>query len=126
MAFVTCGKFQQSQEEQDKALEALKNGAISADESLLDKSNGDSAGKITVEKIKKAIAGDVAVAVKSNAGISGNGTKDSPLALNLGDSLSVGEDGKIDVSADNLKQALGTVRLVDASGNLVLGNILGA
>lgn len=126
MAFVTCGQFKQSQEEQDKALEALKNKAISADESLLDKSDGDSAGKITAEKIKKAIAGDVAVVVKSNAGISGNGTKDSPLALNLGDSLSVGEDGKLNVSADNLKQALGGVRLVDASGNLVLGKILGA
>lgn len=126
MTFVTCGQFKKSQDEQDKALEELGKGAISADESLLDKLGNGVAGKITAEKIKEAIAGDVAVAVKEGTGISGNGTKDSPLALNLGDSLSIGKDGKLDVSADNLKQALGNVRLVDASGNLVLGNMLGA
>lgn len=126
MTFVTCGQFKKSQDAQDKALDELVKGAISADESLLDKSGNGVAGKITVEKIKESIAGDVAVAVKEGAGISGNGTKDSPLALNLGDSLSIGKDGKLDVSADNLKQALGNVRLVDASGNLVLGNMLGA
>lgn len=129
MAFVTCGQFKQSQQEQDTKIAALEecckanaqtnqtqeeditnlkkgvanlaNQALSAEDALVDKSsNPQGGGKITVAKIKEAIGGDVKVAVKPNSGITGNGTAQSPLSLN-------------------------TVRLVDASGTVHLGNILG-
>lgn len=101
MAFVTCKQFNLSQEAQDKAFEELEGKTLSAEDSLLDKIGKQGGGKITVEKIKKVIAGDVQVGVKSGSGITGKGTKDEPLSLK-------------------------TVRLVDASGSVHLGNILGA
>lgn len=109
--------------ENKKAIDNLANSAITADSELLDESGGR--GKITVEKIKEAIKGDVEISVDPNSGITGNGTKDSPLGLKLDNSLSVGKDGSIGVSTDNLKEALGGVRLVDASGTVVLGKIQG-
>ncbi|OOF40872.1 hypothetical protein BKK47_02900 [Rodentibacter mrazii] len=114
MAFVTCSQFKTSQEEQDKK-------AISAEDSLLDKSSGEGGGKVTAEKIKEAIAGNVEVAVKDKSGIKGNGTKKSPLALNLGSSIKVSDEGKIEIIADKVAN----IRLVDASGTRVLGRIVG-
>lgn len=90
MAFVTCSQFKTSQEEQDERM-------ISAEDELLDKSSGVGGGKITVEKVKEAIAGDVEVAVKLGSGITGNGTKDNPLAINknsLASQLGSGDAGK--------------------------------
>ncbi|MCQ9120961.1 hypothetical protein BKG95_02375 [Rodentibacter pneumotropicus] len=114
MAFVTCSQFKTSQEEQDKK-------AISADDKLLDKSSGEGGGKVTIEKIKEAIAGDVEVAVKDKSGITGNGTEKAPLALNLGSSIKVSDEGKIEVDANRVAN----IRLVDASGTHVLGKIVG-
>lgn len=124
MAFLTCKQFKDSQEEQDKK-------SISAEDALLDKSSGEGGGKVTVEKIKQAIEGDVVVAVKPNSGISGDGSNSNPLALDftsadvgksllqalkdnglLGDGLDV-VDGKLVVK---------TVRSVDASGTILLGH----
>lgn len=114
MAFVTCSQFKTSQEAQD-------NAAIKVEVELLDcaenakgvtqpKGCEDSAqgGVITVEKIKDAIAGDVEVAVKSNSGITGNGTKESPLALNIGDGLTVSKDGKLTLEPIKAGKALGS------------------
>lgn len=114
MAFVTCSQFKTSQEAQD-------NAAIKVEVELLDcaenakgvtqpKGCEDSAqgGVITVEKIKDAIAGDVEVAVKSNSGITGNGTKESPLALNLGDGLKVDETGKVTLNPTETGKAVGS------------------
>lgn len=101
MAFVTCSQFNTSQEAQDKE-------AISAEDALLDKSSGEGGGKVTVEKIKAAIAGDVAVAVKPKSGITGNGTKESPLALNLGDGLKVDETGKVALNPTETGKAIGS------------------
>lgn len=115
MAFVTCSQFKVSQEEQDKK-------AISAEDLLLDKSSGVGGGKVTAEKIKEAIAGDVEVAVKEKSGITGNGTEKAPLALNLGSSMKVSDEGKVEVAADKVAN----IRLVDASGTRVLGRIVGA
>lgn len=127
MAFVTCQKFKQSQEAQDEAIkeqsqavEDLKKNAMTADDALLDKSDGNSGGKVTVENIKREIAGDVAVSVKANSGLTGNGTKANPLALNLGSSLTVGSNGKINVDTGNIAG----IRLVDAGGTVHLGNIV--
>ncbi len=114
MAFVTCSQFKTSQEEQDKK-------AISAEDSLLDKSSGEGGGKVTIEKIKEAIAGDVEVAVKDKSGITGKGSKSDPLTLNLGSSIKVSDEGKVEVVADNVAN----IRLVDASGTRVLGRIVG-
>lgn len=114
MAFVTCKQLKDFHAEQSK-------GNISAEESLLDKSSGQGGGKVTITKIKESIAGDVEIAVKNGSGISGNGTKDSPLTLNLGDSLRVGEDGKINVST----KGIATIRLVDAGGSVHLGSLVG-
>lgn len=115
MAFVTCSQFKQSQEEQDKKL-------ISAEEGLLDKSDEKGAGKVTVAKIKEAIAGDIVVSVTKNSGITGNGTKNNPLNLNLGDTLHTNKEGKIEVDLNQVAP----IRLVDASGTRVLGRIVGA
>lgn len=101
MAFVTCSQFETSQEAQDKE-------AISAEDALLDKSGGKGGGKVTVEKIKDAIAGDVAVAVKPNSGIIGNGTEESPLALNLGNGLKVDESGKVVLNPSETGKAVGS------------------
>lgn len=139
MAFVSCGQFKQSQEEQDKK-------AVAADDALLDKSSGVGAGKVTVEKIKDALAGDVEVSVKPNSGINGNGTKENPLALNLGDTLAVDTQGNIGVDVQNASNEIGkaiagdglefdektqtlkakTVRLMDASGTVHLANVIEA
>lgn len=108
MAFVTCAQFKSSQEAQDKEIKELKDSAISAEDTLLDLSSGEGGGKLTVEKIKEAIAGDVAVAVKPNSGITGNGTKERPLALNLGDSLKVDETGKIVLNPTEAGKAVGS------------------
>lgn len=123
MAFVTCSQFNRSQTEQDEKIAALS-GSISAEESLLDKSGGGS-GKVTAEKIKEAINGNISVTVQENSGIKGDGTQGSPLALNLGDSLAVDGDGKINIDAEKIKEALGVVRLVDASGAHHLANVIG-
>lgn len=137
MAFVTCGQFKESQEEQDK-------NAISAEAELLDKSSGVGAGKVTVKKIKEAVAGDVEVAVKQNSGISGDGTKDNPLNLKLDNSLAVNKEGKIGVSAEGASDVIGDqiagsglyydpktnklninlVRLMDASGTVHVANVV--
>lgn len=101
MAFVTCSQFKTSQESQDKK-------AISAEDTLLDKSSGEGGGKVTVEKIKAAIAGDVAIAVKPNSGITGNGTEESPLALNLGDGLKVDASGKVGLNPSETGKAVGS------------------
>ncbi len=101
MSFVTCKQFKDSQEEQNSK-------AISADDNLLDKSNGEGGGKVTVEKIKQAIAGDVSVAVKPNSGITGNGTKNQPLELNVGNGLKLGDDGKVTINPTETAAAIGS------------------
>ncbi|MEZ7766247.1 hypothetical protein O3795_02145 [Haemophilus parahaemolyticus] len=101
MSFVTCKQFKDSQEEQNSK-------AISADDDLLDKSNGEGGGKVTVEKIKQAIAGDVSVAVKPNSGITGNGTKNQPLELNVGNGLKLGDDGKVTINPTETAAAIGS------------------
>lgn len=101
MSFVTCKQFKDSQEEQNSK-------AISADDDLLDKSNGEGGGKVTVEKIKQAIAGDVSVAVKPNSGITGNGTKNQPLELNVGNGLKLGGDGKVTINPTETAAAIGS------------------
>ncbi|QLB20078.1 hypothetical protein A6B43_00255 [Vespertiliibacter pulmonis] len=93
MAFVTCEKFNRSQEEQDDKM-------ISAEDGLLDKSSGVGGGKLTVEKLKENLAGDVRISIVKNSGIKGSGTKRDPLSLNK-------------------------IRLVDASGKHALGYIIG-
>lgn len=119
MAFVTCKQLEESQEAQDTAFEQsqaaqdkkiieLASDAISAEDSLLDKSIGEGGGEVTVEKIKQAIAGDVSVAVKPNSGITGNGTQDSPLALSVGDGLTVTNNGKLKISPTEAGEAIGS------------------
>ncbi|MGX2956427.1 hypothetical protein ACWIYZ_04965 [Ursidibacter arcticus] len=160
MAFVTCGQHKKSQDAQDAEIEKLKKAdeaktqsikdlaenALSAEDALVDKSGAgaNGKGKITADKIKEAIGGDVAVTVKEKSGIAGNGTKSNPLALNLGDTLKVGEDGKVNVNTNGVGETIGeslagsgisfnketkkldvgTVRLVDASGTVVLGHLV--
>lgn len=86
MAFVTCSQFKSSQKEQNDEIEKLKKltgEMISADEELLDKSDKDhQAGKITVERIKKAI-GELSVVVDEASGLKGNGATENPLSFNL-------------------------------------------
>lgn len=114
MAFVTCGQHKTSQEAQDAKIKELQDNALTAEDALLDKNSSKGGGKITAEKIKEAIAGDVAVSVKENSGIKGNGTKADPLTLNLGDTLKVDEDGKL-----NLNPTAMTARIVDAAGRVI-------
>lgn len=113
MAFVTCSQFKTSQEEQDERM-------ISAEDELLDKSSGVGGGKVTVEKIKEAIAGDVEVAVKDNSGIKGDGSKSSPLRIVTGDGLKVDSNtGEIKLDVDKASQIISsktTVRIIDAFG----------
>lgn len=86
MAFVTCSQFKSSQKKQNDEIEKLKKltgEMISADEELLDKSDKDhQAGKITVERIKKAI-GELPVVVDEASGLKGNGATENPLSFNL-------------------------------------------
>lgn len=137
MAFVTCSQFKTSQEEQDKRM-------ISAEDELLDKSSRVDGGKVTVEKIKEAIGGDVAIAVKSKSGIAGNGTKKDPLYLNIGETLEVDDTGKLGIKTDKAAEEIGksiagnkltfndktkrldvtVFRLVDASGTHHLSNVV--
>ncbi|MDH2997187.1 hypothetical protein A1D22_05815 [Pasteurellaceae bacterium LFhippo2] len=144
MAFVTCHQHKKSQDEQNTRLDDLEKGALSAEDVFVDKTKGNGAGTITVQKVKDAIAGDVAVAVKPNSGITGNGTAKNPLALSLGDGLTVGKDGKlaldgakaasmtgeslagdgIEFNENTNKLDVKTVRLVDASGTVVLGHLV--
>ncbi|MFZ7198490.1 hypothetical protein [Avibacterium avium] len=132
MAFVTCKQFKDSQQEQDDK-------AVSAEDSLLDKSGGEGAGKVTVEKIKEAIAGDIAVSVKPNAGINGNGTEESPLALAPDETLKFNEEGKLGVDTEKVGGVIGnalagnglnfderskqlnvsTARIVNAAGTVI-------
>lgn len=121
MAFVTCEKFNRSQEEQDNEIKRLVEGAISADENLLDKSSGSGGGKVTVEKIKESLVGRVEISVKEKSGIIGDGTKSNPLSLNLGNSFRIDSKGKIEANVTNIAN----IRLVDASGNHILGHIIG-
>lgn len=111
MAFVTCSQFKTSQEEQDKRM-------ISAEDELLDKSSGVGGGKVTIEKIKEAIGGDVAVAVKEKSGISGDGTADNPLKLETGDGITIDPKtgkAKLDVEkAAKLIAGKASVRILDA------------
>lgn len=101
MAFVTCSQFKKSQEEQDKK-------AISADDELLDKSSGEGGGKVTIEKIKEAIAGDVEVAVKDKSGITGNGKKGDPLKLDLGDGLAFNDKGQVTLDPADAAKIVGS------------------
>ncbi|THA00484.1 hypothetical protein D3M79_04140 [Rodentibacter pneumotropicus] len=101
MAFVTCSQFKTSQEEQDKK-------AISAEDSLLDKSSGEGGGKVTIEKIKEAIAGDVEVAVKDKSGITGKGKKDDPLKLDLGEGLAVNDKGQVTLDPTEAAKIIGS------------------
>lgn len=137
MAFVTCSQFKTSQEEQDKRM-------ISAEDELLDKSSDVGGGKVTVEKIKEAIGGDVAVAVKPNSGITGDGTEQNPLGLTLGETLDVDDTGNLGVKTDKVAEEIGksiagnaltfndktkqldvtVFRLVDASGTHHLSNVV--
>lgn len=94
MAFVTCSQHRKSQDAQDEKIKSLENGAISAEDSLLDKTSGNVGGKITTGKIKEAIAGDVAIVLGGNAGIIGNGTHSDPLRLNLSDEFEL-HNGKL-------------------------------
>nr|DAH05748.1 MAG TPA: hypothetical protein [Caudoviricetes sp.] len=123
MSFVTCKQFKDSQDAQDKALDTAKTeqakalnnakeqiaqSAMKAEAALLDcadNANGvttsptclqnGKGGVISVAKIKQSIAGDVAVAVKPNSGITGNGTKNQPLGLNLSNDLTINTEGKL-------------------------------
>ena len=65
-------------------LKKVEDSRPTADDRLLDKSgsNGEN-GRITVEKIKEAIAGDVKVNVNPSTAITGNGSAASPLSLNI-------------------------------------------
>lgn len=121
MAFVTCEKFKHSQEEQDNEIKRLVEGAISAEDGLLDKSSGQGGGKVTVDKIKESLAGGVEISVKEKSGITGDGTKSNPLSLNLGNSFRIDSKGKIEANVTNIAN----IRLVDASGNHILGHIIG-
>ncbi|QLD33174.1 hypothetical protein [Mannheimia varigena] len=111
MALVTCSQFKTSQEEQD-------NRMISAEDELLDKSSGVGGGKVTVEKIKEAIAGDVAVAVKEKSGIKGDGTKENPLQLDTGDGITIDpKTGKAKLDIDKAAELISTkanIRILDA------------
>ncbi|OOH91859.1 hypothetical protein BMT54_01750 [Pasteurellaceae bacterium 15-036681] len=141
MAFVTCYQFKKSQEEQDARLDDLESGALSAESELVDKKDGESgAGTITVQKIKEAIAGDVAVAVKPDSGITGDGTAKNPLAIDTGNlatalgSKEAGlnllnalkDNGLLGDGLDvvNGKLIVKTVRVVDASGTMGLGHLV--
>ena len=123
MSFVTCKQFKDSQDAQDKALDTAKTeqekalnnakeqiaqSAMKAEAALLDcadNANGvttsptclqnGKGGVISVAKIKQSIAGDVAVAVKPNSGITGDGTKNQPLGLNLSNDLTINTEGKL-------------------------------
>lgn len=115
MAFVSCGQFKTSQEEQDKAIQKLKEElekkAISAEDELLDKSSSVGGGKVTVEKIKQAVAGDVEVSVTPRSGIIGNGTKASPLELKFGEDFALDNSGNLilnSVSPKSLGVSLST------------------
>lgn len=158
MAFVTCSQFKQSQAsqdekiktleeccenntqknaEQDTRLNDLESGALSAEDKLLDKQAGDGAGKITAEKIKAAIAGDVEVAVDKSSVITGKGTRREPLSLDpnalatkLGSASSganllkaLKDNGLLGDGLDvaNGKLIVKTTQFVDASGTVILG-----
>lgn len=145
MALVTCNQFKTSQEEQDSRLDDLENKTLSAESELVDKKEGESgAGTITVEKIKEAIGGDVAIAVKPKSGITGDGTKDNPLDLNLGETLEVDDTGKLGIKTEKAAEEIGeyiagnaltfndktkqldvtVFRLMDASGTHHLSNVV--
>ncbi|WP_315569522.1 hypothetical protein [Haemophilus parahaemolyticus] len=136
MSFVTCKQFKDSQDAQDKALDTAKTeqakalnnakeqiaqSAMKAEAALLDcadNANGvttspicpqnGKGGVISVAKIKQSIAGDVAVAVKPNSGITGNGTKNQPLELNVGNGLKLGDDGKVTINPTETAAAIGS------------------
>lgn len=147
--FVDCSKYSAEQGEQNRAIEniatkadvnaknialnsdaidELGNAAITAEDKLLDNSDGKGAGKITVEKIKDALSGKVKVKVKSDSGLTGDGTEGSELSLSTDTTLQV-TDGKLGISSDVLKELVGKslkkIKLVDASGKHTLGYILG-
>lgn len=105
------------------AIKELGDSALTADSSIVDTS-GDG-NKITVEKLKAALKGKVSITVDPTSGLTGDGTSESPLKLNLGDMLKVGTDGSIDINKSKISEALGGVNLVDASGTVVLGKIQG-
>lgn len=116
MAFVTCNQFKTSQEEQDKRM-------ISAEDELLDKSSGVGGGKVTIKKIKEAIAGDVEVAVKLGSGITGNGTKDNPLAIDknsLASQLGSSDAGKNLLKALKDNNLLGEGLDLNDEGQLIV------
>lgn len=105
------------------AIKELGDSALTADSSIVDTS-GDG-NKITVDKLKTALKGKVSVTVDPKSGLTGDGTSESPLNLNLGDTLKVGADGSININESKVSEALGGVNLVDASGTVVLGKIQG-
>lgn len=131
MAFVTCSQHKKSQDAQDEKIKELEKNALTAEGALVD------GNQVTVAKIKEAIAGDVEVSVKPNSGIKGKGTKADPLALNLGDTLTLGEDGKLNANIEQpevgeslvgngltyderTKQLnVKTARIVDAAGRVI-------
>lgn len=149
--FVDCGKYSKDQAEvnnrldlldkccsdnnkknteQDAELKRIKDTAISADDRLLDKTGAVGGGKITLEKIKESIAGDVTIAVKPNSGLTGNGSKASPLGLNLGDKLIINSSGKLDINPNippetmtNIKHANYNIGMHYFTGSA--GNTLG-
>lgn len=133
--FVDCSKYSKDQEALDKRIDTLdeccKNNskkntdqdvqikklgdaATTADGALLDKSgnNGSGAGKITVQRIKDAVAGDVEISVNGSAGIIGNGTKNNPVALKVSSDFGFNANGEL-ISHDSVPQKANDLNELD-------------
>lgn len=96
MAFVSCGDFKTSQEDQDRKISKLQENSISAEDTLLDKSK--SPHVITVGKVVEAINGLVGISVKTGSGLDGEGTKNNPLHLSINPrDLMVNSNGQLEL-----------------------------
>lgn len=112
-----CDANTQTNTHQDEAIKGLQKKdqelskvVLSAEDELVDKTsdtgdNGQGAGKLTTNKIKQAIAGDVEVAVNHQKGLSGNGKKSDPLAVKAkeGDFAFNAETGALELGSNALR-----------------------
>lgn len=91
MAFITCSQFNKRTMKAESALLecAEKTTGVIHNPAC----DGDEGSVITVDKIKAAIAGDVKVNVDPNSGITGDGTANNPLGLDLSKILNLLKNG---------------------------------
>ncbi|WP_439242442.1 hypothetical protein [Lonepinella sp. BR2474] len=129
MAFVTCSQFKNAQEEQANAAMKAEKALLDCAENAVgvttssDCSDNGKGGVITIAKIKQAIADDVAVAVKPNSGLTGNGTKASPLEIKTGNGLTIDTNGYVALDSNATTKAVANKNFLDAlKANGLLGD----